>query len=122
MIDDDTPVQEELPQVEIDPARYRKLSEPYASKEAGQAAIVAFFKDLGEIRVKHKIPDLYLVIRATVLTEDQEEGTVTTSIHFGNELEAEGMLAWALGRVQSERQDRTAKMLRHGLKHQKNRK
>ncbi len=120
MIDDDK--QQSLDHVEIDPARYRTLSEPFDSKETGQAAILAFFKDLGEIRVKHKIPDLYVVIRASVLTETKEEGIFTTSLHYGSELEAEGMLAWALGRVQCERQDRIAKQIKGAMKHAKHRK
>ncbi len=100
----------------IDPERYRKISEPFESVDAGNEAIQGFFKELGELRIKYKIPDLYIVLKATALTSDDEEGSFTTSMHYGNTLESEGMLAWALGRVQAERVERIAKWLQGGAK------
>ena len=101
------------------PEIYRKCCTTKPPEQA-QTDWEAFCQEVYELRVKHQIPDLCLVARM-VLQYPEGEGQAMTIAHFGDELQAEPMTAWAFGHEQSQRQERIAslvldasKMLRHG--------
>ena len=95
-----------------DPALYRKLCEPFPSVEAADEALRNFNAELRELRVKYKIPDISLVLRLICTTDAGTEGEIFLSAHHGDILLEETMLAWAFGYAQSQRQQRTAEMLK----------
>jgi hypothetical protein len=103
--------QPELPGVIRNEARYRDLSKPFESAGAFSAAVDAFYQELGELRVKYKIPDVYLIIEARALNAEGEEGQYFTALHYGDSSKMENMTAWAFGQEQATRQALTARIL-----------
>jgi hypothetical protein len=91
------------------PACYRECSAPKPPEQA-QQDWEAFCQAVYDLRVKHRIPDLYLVARM-VLQYEEGEGQALTRAHFGDELQAEQMVAWALGYEQCQRQERIASVI-----------
>ena len=105
------------------PANYRECSAPKPPEQA-QADWEAFCQAVYDLRVKHRIPDLYLLARF-VLQYQEGEGQAMTRAHFGDELQAEPMIAWAFGYEQAQRQQRIAELARgsgDAMRHGKNRK
>lgn len=99
------------------PALYRKLSEPFASNDAAEAAIEAFYNDLTAIRAKHRIPDLSIVAQVNVLTEGDlatppTEVEKACSMHYGNKLNQVPMLAMALGQARRSLDEELGKLIK----------
>lgn len=93
-----------------DPENCRKLNEPVAIEHA-EKALNEFFEEFYDLRNKHGIANAYCIAQVNVLTADGSEGEVIASMHAGNELVRESLAAWALGKEQSLRQQRIAKLL-----------
>ena len=102
------------------PSLFRKLSEPHESAEAADKAIQEFMDEVYGLREKHNIANVHLVIGDAVKKEDGEEYQFIVNGHFGDDLRAEGMVAWALGRVQTQRQEAIGKFLKQGIRSGKN--
>lgn len=79
---------------EHNPVRYSALNLAMKRGEADDR-INAFYQDLAELRVKHKLPDVHVVVRMTVETDSGGEVSAISSGHMGAVQEAEGMCAWA---------------------------
>lgn len=101
------------------PSLYHKLSEPFPTYEAASEAIDAFWVDLEEIRKKHKIPDIHLVLAWKALGSDGQPGEYTASAHLGNELMAESMAAYAYGKEQADRRERIASVVERAARGKK---
>lgn len=107
----------------IKPATYRECSVPKPPEQA-QADWDAFCNAVYELRVKYRIPDVYLLARVLVQYEEGREGVAHTRAHFGDELNAEQMTAWAFGYEQAQRQERIARVAleaSRAVRHGKNR-
>lgn len=98
----------------IDPANYHTLSQPVSLDEA-QTRLKAFWEALYALRNEHKIPDVLLVARVNVASEDGE-GPVTAIQHCGDEREREGMAAFAFGHERALAQSRLANLIRRSEK------
>lgn len=87
------------------PARYRALNVPRPAAEL-TAALNAFVEDVWAARVKHGIPDVLIVMRATREDPDggMEQEMITLS-HIGHELNMGAMANYAAG-VAMERVER----------------
>ena len=95
-----------------DEANYRRLNEPKASPDVANAEIAEFFREARELRQKYKLPDVLIVVAATVMYPDGAgEGRVMTYAHFGDSREAETMAAYAYGAETAERRSIIARML-----------
>lgn len=92
-----------------DAGMYHKLSEPFESTELCQSALDAFFDELYELRVKHKLADVSVIVQTSI----RDSGTVMWSAHCGSDQEKETMAAWHFGQMQADRQDRVRKALEH---------
>ena len=92
------------------PALYRKLSEPFASRDAGNVALEAFAKDLSELREKHHIADLVCVLSVNAM-EECDEGAMSATMNFGDPLKVPILLAQALGKAQRDFDMKLAKYL-----------
>lgn len=87
------------------PQLYRELSAP-VDRAALEDRLEEFFKELMELRVKHKLPDVHVIIRADVFMGDlidNEVVPVMTAVHLGDSRMQETMTAWAFGRAGVER-------------------
>jgi len=82
---------------EQDMARYRKASEPHKSPEEAQTALDAFCKEVGELRVKYQVRDLYAICSASLLEEDGSESAASTTFGFGTQSMWLPMIAAAYG-------------------------
>lgn len=94
-----------------DPANYRKLSEPFESPDAADAAIQAFWKEFYELRNKHRIADATVVVRTIYATNDGDEAVGLLAMHAGSWIHQESMSAFAYGQAVSDRQQQIGKML-----------
>lgn len=92
------------------PALYRQLSEPFAGADAANDAIAAFFADVRAAREKHRIADVQVVV-SVAIDYGEHQGQAVTSHGLGDSLRAESMLAWALGKEQTERRASIARLL-----------
>jgi hypothetical protein len=105
------------------PALYRTMLEPVSVDEAN-ANLTKFFEEVYAIREKHHLPDVHITIQVNIRYDDGSEGTVLTSMHIGNELQAEAMTAYSHGRQAALRQERISLLADEGgcaIKKQKNR-
>jgi len=91
-------------------ALYRQLSEPFASLDEFDAAVVRFREAVRVARIEAKLSDVYVIICASAQVTDGET-QVITGLHFGNELLAEGLTAWAYGKEQAEHRELIGRML-----------
>lgn len=86
-----------------DPGLYRKLSEPFESDEAANAALLAFQDELYELRVKHRIKDLAWVAEINIARpvdgdDDSEcEFPAIVSNHYGDSMRSASLFAYAHG-------------------------
>lgn len=101
---------------EKNPARYRDLSKPFENYDVANKALSAFYDELSELRQKHKIANVYVILKVNAVGEDGEEGEALSSMHMGSGLEAESLCAWAYGREQSRREQAIAALLKDGGK------
>lgn len=97
-------------QTKIDFGNYREMSEPFASSEEANTALQAFFDEVAEARIKHKITDVLLVVSCIAVTAEGEAAFVTHA-HFGDEFKVESMAAYAFGRASADREATTAQLL-----------
>ena len=81
-----------------DLAFFRQMSEPFPTVEARDVAIDAFADVVKEARKTHKITQVYLVMEATYLDEDDDEVGTQVSITLGDNLRTLSLLAQAYGR------------------------
>jgi hypothetical protein len=103
------------------PARYRKLSEPFESFSKANEALDEFYEGVEALREKCKLPDIHIIVRVNATTEGGEEADAFSTAHSGDSMLAESMVAYALGRLQRQRQEAIGELLNTGLKQQRNR-
>lgn len=63
-----------------DPALYRRLSEPFETVEAANAAFDAFSEEFRALRKKHRIPDAVYIAAVNVKDGDKESSIMA----YGN--------------------------------------
>ena len=95
------------------PALYRRLSEPHESIEEANSEVRQFFAAVSALREKHRIADMVLTCAINAM-RDGEETAAFVGAYFGDRIKHEAMLARELGRVQGERQQHIAELLRAG--------
>lgn len=83
------------------PETYATLSEPFESHEAINEAWFAFQKELYELRKKHRVRDLTLVLGGSFI-QDGEPAEARVSMHFGSSLNKLPALAFAYGEAKAE--------------------
>ena len=93
-------------------ANYRKMCEPFETAEAADEAVNALWKEFYELRNKHHLPDVTVIVRTSYLTKDGEEVDGLLTLHAGSELQRESMAAFAHGQAVSDRQEMMGKFLR----------
>ena len=90
-----------------DPVKYHRLSAPFESLDQAQAAGDAFFRELGELREKHKIGNVAVIIRTDVV----DVGPGLANSFYGDWQYEELMLAWAMGKAHNDRAHYLAKLI-----------
>lgn len=98
-----------------DPAKCRELSEPFADSEAAEAALEAFFAELGELRSRHRLARV-LCCAAVNIHDPSGEYEATTYAHFGDSLRALPLAAYVYGAETEATAARVAGMVAQGKK------
>jgi hypothetical protein len=83
-----------------DPANYRKMCEPFADAETAQIALDDFYRELRELRNKHKIPDMLTVIKISAMRDGKEATAILTGYN-GDVLREPELAAYAYGESQA---------------------
>jgi len=96
---------------EPDLKRYRQASEPHSTRADAEAAAKAFYDDLAELRVKHRIRDVLVVYSVSFEENDQELSSFGLT-GFGNQTLWESMAAFAYGSEKRSRETRIAELLK----------
>lgn len=81
--------------------RYAKLVQPI-SRDAGNENIGNFIEEVSKLRERYHIPECLLVLKVNIRYSDGQVGEAITSVHFGNQYEAESMAAYALGNARAQ--------------------
>lgn len=95
----------------IDQKLYRELGVPFATVEEANDEFKQFQDELYVLRRRHRVRDLVFIAQLAVIYEDGTEGSPLVAGMYGDEMRAEGMAAFALGRFSAERQERVAQMI-----------
>ena len=88
-----------------DPENYRKLLEPFATPEAANIALIAFYDEVRAARNKHRIPDV-LVVASMNVAYDSGEGRAISRKYDGDISREESMAAYAYGAAGAERREK----------------
>jgi hypothetical protein len=67
-----------------DPALYRKLSVPMATKEIAEEATREFFVELRELRERYGIPEVCVVVSVNFLDVERREHEMVSMLTNGN--------------------------------------
>lgn len=86
----------------IDPALYRRMSEPFESVAEATEAVEAFMAEVRAAREKHGIRDVSFVWQFGVCGSDGKESEYLGSAHIGDVAREVAMRAWALGRAEAD--------------------
>lgn len=100
----------------VDPDNYRKLCEPFASVDEANENVTAFWDAFYELRNKYRLADVTVVARINVVHASGDEGDAVLTMHAGDSLRKEPMLAYAFGEAQAEREEQTAKLMARAIK------
>lgn len=92
------------------PKLYRQLSEPFADSDAASKAAKDFADEMAELRIKHKMPDVVVIISVNYLNKDGDEGEIQCTLSLGDINNKLMMLAHALGEEKQRQRDLIALM------------
>jgi hypothetical protein len=93
-----------------DAALMRKIREPFASANDGNAAMEAFLDDVAAARDKHRISEVYLALSFPYVAEGEETRGIAVW-GCGDEMRHEQMAAYAFGTAQADRRVSVNKMI-----------
>ena len=98
-----------------DPKLYTELNKPFASMDEANAASAAFFEELAELRKKHRIANLVVLAKVSMLADEGDgapfEVEGMSSLLLGDSRAHLPMLAHAFGAEQNAEQERTARII-----------
>jgi len=84
---------------------------PFSSREEATKASTAFIEELAGLRKKHRIRDVTYILMFGYESEDGESDAILSG-SIGDSSKAEVMLAYALGVVQTDRQNHIGSLLK----------
>lgn len=94
-----------------DTENYYNMSEPFNGEKEANEAVGKFFEELGELRKKHKIRDVLVVLYDSVKYDDGNCGEFMCTGNYGNQINCLPMAAYLYGQEQSEHVERINKMV-----------
>lgn len=97
------------------PVTYAELSKPFESLDAMQEAWWAFQTELRELRAKHRVRDLTVILEGSFL-QDGELAEARVCAHNGSSLRKLPTLAFAYGEAKAEQEQMLAEQEREGAK------
>lgn len=94
-----------MSKVENDPNNYHEMSKPFENPEQANQAISDFYEDLKAIRKKHKIPDVLVVLEASVIYESGNRGEFMHHVGLGDARNQCALGAFAYGQTQADHRE-----------------
>ena len=61
--------------------QYKMMCKPFETRTEMSVAVKAFFDDVAKLRLKHKIPDVEVLVLASA---DEENEQILANAHFGD--------------------------------------
>ncbi len=92
--------------VHSDPVRYFDMCKPHENDEASKA----FYDEVSAARVKHRMPDVLVVVSFNV-NYDDGVGAALNCFSFGDSRNTESLAAFALGQQQADRREHINKLV-----------
>ncbi len=80
---------------------YYKMNQPFENKDVANESIMKFYEELGELREKYKIADLFVITRGSVKYEDKI-GEFMDTMSYGDPLKQEALAAYGYGQSQAD--------------------
>lgn len=97
-----------------DPIGYSKLAVSVPQHEANER-MRSFFDAISKARQEHRIPDVYVIVRQNVVTENGDAPGFCTA-QFGDESHAMQMCSYAMGHATAEHQKFVLRARSSGMK------
>lgn len=98
-----------------DPGNYRDLSEPRPIADT-QKSLEEFWEEFYELRNKHRLADVAMVVSTPCIYESGEEGDCSVMLQAGDIDKAESLFAMGYGQAVGRRQERIGKLLKGFVK------
>lgn len=95
----------------LNPKLFREMSQPHESREAMNKAHEDFFDELGELRKKHKIANVVVIMEDSYENDGEELGMIGAS-SYGDPLKAESLCGYGYGLYKREKEEMLAKLLK----------
>jgi hypothetical protein len=96
--------------IKKDPENYKQMAVPYENQDEANKAMSSFYDELSELRKKHKVRDLVVIVYGSVIS-DGEEGEFMNSMAFGNSINHLAMAAFAYGKEKQSHNEMIQKLL-----------
>lgn len=95
------------------PDTYRAMSEPFESASDLSEALTEFYADLRELRAKHRIADVLVVVKDAYLHEEGEV-PMMSRMNAGNSLNCLPMATWLYAKEQGDHKALLRDLLKQG--------
>lgn len=86
----------------MDPANYRKMSEPIPSQEEANKLLAGFMEAVEKARNEFHMQDVHVIVQMNIMNPQGNEQGALSSAHFGHSLHAAPMCAWSLGHAEAD--------------------
>jgi hypothetical protein len=97
------------------PKLFRRVSEPYPNAEAAAAALEAFAKDVSDLREKHRVMNVVVLMQSAYERGEDESRTIMT-LRLGSETDCLAMQAQCFGIAQERARADLADLVAAGRK------
>jgi hypothetical protein len=101
--------------IHSDPANYRRNSEPFATVDDSNEALMAFFDEVSTARDRHRIVDVAVLCEVMVLV-DGKEVCAQARIFLGDSARSLPMIAREFGAAQQRYEDEIASIVESARK------
>lgn len=99
---------------EHNPTRYRELSQPHASPAVLDESLQAFFDEVSAARERHKLANVFLIVKTPVMDSTQKEVEMGSTLRLGDSFRMIELVAWAFGKEQADQREMVASAVAHG--------
>ena len=93
---------------------YYKMSEPHESSQKANEDLQKFYDKVQEARKEFKIADVVVIVKDSAIYDDGKVGEFFSCAHYGNQLNAIAMAAYAYGKLQADQRELINKLAAGG--------
>jgi len=82
-------------------ALYNEMNQPFEDRDIANESLMKFYEEVGELRKKYKVADLFIVTRGSVKYGDKI-GEFMNTMFYGDSLKQESLAAFGFGQAQAD--------------------